>query len=223
MTVRRFCTGEMRAPRARLLLPPVPESYFCRPQDKPSADKLRISFAGRVDPGKGAGRVIEVFERLAAREDIELRLCGFCLSQQPETVALHERLLANPNIRYEPAEHKAWTPEVDDGLCRLLRETDILLLPYVKLSSTVDTPLLLLEGMANLCAIVTPPLGDLHATYGESEFNLPGSWSVERVVELIDGARPRLAAERQRLATHCLELGFDVNRATDIFRSGLGD
>ncbi len=205
------------ASHAALLLPPVPESYFCRPEEKNSNNKLRLTYAGRVDPGKGTERAVDVFERLGARKDVEARLCGFAWSHRKETVELHERLLANPNIRYEPVEYKSWSPEVDENFCRLLKEADILLLPYEKLSSTIDTPLLLLEAMASLCAVITPHLGDLHATYGPSEFNLSEGWSTDAVIELIHRMREGLLVERERLARRNQALVFNTSGAVELF------
>jgi len=205
------------ASQAALLLPPVPESYFCRPEEKRGNNKLRLTYAGRVDPGKGTERAVEVFERLGARKDVEARLCGFAWSHRKETVELHERLLANPNIRYEPVEYKGWSPEVDENFCRLLRGADILLLPYEKLSSTVDTPLLLLEGMASLCAIITPHLGDLHATYGPSEFNLSEGWDTDAAIELIHRMRESLSAERERLDRRNQNLAFNTSSTVELF------
>jgi glycosyltransferase involved in cell wall biosynthesis len=207
------------APCSTLFLPPVSGTYFCNPEDKPYNRKLRITYAGRLDPGKGTGRAIEVFRRLRGHPDIQTRLYGFAWSHKPETVQLHERLLSAPDIIYEPSDFQGWTPEVDENLRQMLRQTDILLLPYRKLSSTVDTPLLLLEGMANLCAIITPPLGDLQETYGASDFNLKHEWDTDSVVNLIENARLHLAAEKQRLLLRNTSLQFDAKSVTERFRS----
>ena len=209
------------ARHAVLFLPPVSESYFCVPEGKSNYNKLRLAYAGRIDPCKGTDRVVEVFEYLKSQQDIEARLFGFAWSHRRETIMLHERLLANPDIRYEPVEYKSWSPEVDENLCQFLKETDILVLPYEKLSSTVDTPLLLLEGMANLCAVVTPSLGELHDIYGESIFNLVGDWSTEAAAKIIERGRPQLVSERKRLKARTKELGFDIRQATERFRRSL--
>ena len=211
------------ARRAELLLPPVSNSYFCNSEDKPDDGILRITYAGRLDPEKGTSEAVEVFRRLAGRANIAARVCGFVWSHNPEAIGLHKSLLADPDIVYEPVMYQAWTPEVDENLIQLLRQTDILLLPYRKLSSTVDTPLLLLEGMANLCAVITPSLGDLHETYGHSDFNLRGAWNMGAALELIEHARPNLAAERERLVRRNASLGFDTISVTQRFRRLLLD
>lgn len=209
------------APHSALLLPPVPQSYFCQPHDKPGDEKLRVTFAGRIDPGKGTDRAANILERIGKNKDIEARLYGFMWLHRPQTVELHEQLLANPNIDYRPTEYKDWSPKADKNFGRILRETDILLLPYKKLSSTVDMPLLLLEGMANLCAVIIPPLGDLHDTYGNSEFLLKSAWDTEKVIKLIGRASELLIAERKRLVLRNKQLGFNVKVITENFRSHL--
>lgn len=207
--------------RAAMLWPPVAEAYFCAPDEKENHGTLRIAYAGRVDPGKGTGQAIEVFRRLANYPDIEMRLSGYAWSHMPETVRLHESLIKDPRITYEPVEFEKWSPDVDARLMSFLRKTDILLLPYRNLSSTIDTPLLLLEGMANLCAIITPPFGDLHDTYGQSIFNLTGGWETEAVVGLVEKAHDHLRDERVRLYRQNANLRFDVPSVTEGFRKSL--
>ena len=209
------------ASRAELLLPPVPEGYFCQPGDKCDDNKVRVTYAGRVDAGKGTLEAVEVMRRLAGRPDVEARICGFAWSHKPQTVRLHESLLNDPAVAYEAVEYRGWSVDLENAFMRRLRETDVLLLPYRKLSSTVDTPLLLLEGMASLCAVIAPRLGDLHDLYGPSPFNLSGGWSTEAVVGLIERARPHLAAERQRLAQRSRALSFDTESVAARFRSAL--
>lgn len=209
------------APHSTLLLPPVPQSYFCQPNDKPADGKLRVTFAGRVDPGKGTDRAADVLGRIGKNMNVEARLYGFAWSHRPQTIELHGQLLANHDIDYISTEYKSWSPKADENLCNILRETDILLLPYEKLSSTVDTPLLLLEGMANLCAVITPPLGDLHDTYGNSKFLLQGVWDTGKVVKLIGCASELLPAERKRLVLQNNQLGFNAKTVTENFRNHL--
>ncbi|MCP4713526.1 MAG: glycosyltransferase [Deltaproteobacteria bacterium] len=207
------------SPRSVLLLPPVSDTYFCVPGSKAAGGTVNVTYAGRVDVGKGTDVALEVFRRLAGRSGIKARVCGFAWAHKPQTMQMHETLLADPDIVYESAEFSSWSPRVDEHLRLCLQQTDILLLPYRKLSSTVDTPLLLLEGMANLCAIITPPLGSLHDLYGTSRFNIQSSWNVRSIVELIVGARPQLAAEQLRLQQHNAALQFSATEVGAHFRN----
>ncbi|MDT8308004.1 MAG: hypothetical protein RQ866_00625 [Bacteroidales bacterium] len=209
LSPRFYKTVSRWSKRAVLLLPPVDHSYFCTPSEKSNSDKLRIAFAGRVDPGKGVQNALDVFSRLGDKMDIDARVCGYAWSHRAETIEMHESLIANPEIRYEPVEYKKWDQNVDDDIVSILHNSDILLLPYQKLSSTVDTPLLLLEGMASLCTIITPPLGDLHLLYGESIFNIGSPWDSYEVVDLILAGREQLHEERGRILLQNDSLCFD--------------
>jgi glycosyltransferase involved in cell wall biosynthesis len=211
------------APHSALLRPSVPVSFFCDPRDKPSNGKIRVTFAGRVDPGKGIIQVVDAFERLAAEADIETKVCGYAWPHEPETLKMHGRLLAGVHTQYESVDYKQWTPSAEDHLRQVLRETDVLLLPYQKLSSTIDTPLLLLEGMASLCAVITPPLGDLHEIYGRSGFNLPERWNAGTIVDLIKTARNSLPNERKRVARQSAVLRFDAESVAEQFRESIRD
>lgn len=207
--------------QAFLLLPPVCESYFCQSQDKLNNDKLRVTYAGRLDTGKGILEAVEVFRQLHTQKDIETIISGFAWSNKPEMRKLHQRLLDDPDIDYRTIDYSTWSPHIDQKTRSLLRNTDILLLPYRKLSSTVDTPLLLLEAMASLCAVITPPLGDLHETYGTSDFNLHNAWCIDDVVDLIGRARFCLRDERERLLQQNASLRFDTRSVTERFRRAL--
>lgn len=209
--------------RAALLLPPVPNDYFRQPSEKSNNGKFRIAYAGRLDAGKGTSIAVEVLRRFASRNDWETRVYGYAWPHDAEGTRLHERLLAEPSIGYEPVNHTLWSDEVDVRLRERLGETDILLLPYQKLSSTVDMPLLFLEGMASLCAIATPPLGDLYETYGSSVFNLSIDWDVHSLVESIERGVSHLQLERSRLAERCAHLRFDTATTAAEFKRLLND
>ncbi len=193
-----------------LLLPAVSESFYRNIKDKNDDGVLRITYAGRIDPGKGTREAVDVMERLASRSDIKAKVSGYAWSHRRATLQMHEEIKENKNIIYETVEHTKWEPEVDAGIAQLLRETDVLLLPYQKLSSTMDMPLLLLEGMASLCAIITPQFGDLHDVYGaDSPWNLIGPWETDKVVELILANRAHLNKERQCLMETVKSLQVD--------------
>lgn len=206
--------------RAVLLLPPVPESFFCKPEEKPDDGILRISYVGRIDPQKGTNEAIEIMNRFRDKDNVETCVSGFPWSHKKDTLELHTKLLTDHGAIYHPTDYKTWSPEVDSNLIKLLHRTDILLLPYRKLNSTVDTPLLLLEGMAALCSVITPSMGDLHDTYGNSMFNLT-TWNCNEVIDMIEKNRTNLPVERLRLVGHNSSLSFDEDNITTKFRSCL--
>jgi len=207
--------------KATLLLPSVPESYFLSPSEKSNSSKLRIAYLGRVDPGKGTMEAVEVIEYLRSLPNIQSKICGFSWPRLPDTVNLEKKLLANKNIRYEIIKPDKWTEKIDDNLRNLLRETDILLLPYKKLSSTIDVPLLLLEAMASLCAVISTPLGDIPDLYGHSYFSLSEKWDSEFVIDMIKKSAEHLPAERERLCQQNQKLNFSTSNIANIFRDAL--
>lgn len=196
--------------KSTLLLPPVPRDYFIKPEVKPYSNKLRVAFVGRIDPGKGTPEAIELFNKLSSHKRFDTKIFGFPWKHRPETMKLHDKLLSQTDICYEPVEYERWSPQVCMNLCSQLRNIDILILPYKKLSSTIDIPLLLLEGMANLCAVITPNLGDLHTIYGDSPFNLPGDWDLSRAYDIIINAHNWIETERVRIYGQCARLKFDT-------------
>lgn len=208
-------------PAAKILLPPVPNSYFMKPDMKIELNKIRVTFCGRLDPGKGIREVVELFECLKVHSNVEPLIFGFPWKHKLETSGLHEQLLGNDRINYRCVNYERWSPLLDDELREVLSKTDILLLPYKQLSSTVDMPLLLLEGMASLCAIVTPPLGNLHDIYGDSPFNLSRDWDIDAIFSIIEKAHLHLKEEKRRIYIRNQSLGFNEEDAKQIFTKAI--
>jgi glycosyltransferase involved in cell wall biosynthesis len=214
--------GEWAA-RKSILFPPVPNDYFLSPEEKPKSNELRVTYAGRFDTGKGVYQAVEACRRLTEVHDVKVRISGYISHNNLMAKRLHESLLEDPNIIYESVKPEKWTPSVDRSLCALLRETDILLLPYLDLASTIDMPLLLLEGMASLCVILAPPLGDILKVYGHSPFILSDSWNTDKIVDLILRASEHIVDERLRIFGQCKKWPFDTESVTERFRKELSD
>ncbi len=211
------------ARRSVLLFPPVSCGYFQSLESRQRNQRFRIAYAGRLDAAKGADVAIEALRKLAVEPDYELHVHGFAWSHDAAGMALHESLLRDPAVHYQPASQRQWTPQTDIELARQLSNTDIVLLPYRRLSSTIDIPLLLLEAMASLCAVVTPGLGDLHEVYGESLFNLPRNWSRDTLVDIVARAGACLSDERRRLSDRNTSLGFDTSQIAAKFRRAMSE
>lgn len=207
--------------RALLLLPPVPEEYFLSLQDKPRHDRMNIVYLGRVDSGKGIAMAIALFKYLGRSTEFESRICGYPWKHNPESMRLHNELLAQDDIFYTPTDFTAYSPKVDDKVHEILRETDVLFLPYDKLSSTIDTPLVLLEGIAHLCAVVTRPLGNLPEIYGTKEWMLDEMTDHRRVKRLLRELAEGLAEERHRLIRRNRELKFNLDHVVEQFCEAL--
>jgi glycosyltransferase involved in cell wall biosynthesis len=209
------------AKRSVLLLPPVPREYFCTPGEKPRDGTLRITYAGRLDPAKGAGDAIRILRAVARRKNCEPHVLGYAWSHDRQTLQVRDLLRENPDIIFDLADHQNWNADAEQRLHESLRRTDILILPYRRLSSTVDTPLLLLEGMANLCAVVTPSLGDLHDIYASGRFGLHHHWNVDQVIQIIENAPSCLEEERRRLACRNAALQFCSDDVAGTFRNAI--
>ena len=212
------------ADRTALLLPPVSRGYFLDPDSKTENGSLRVTFMGRIDPKKGTDNVIDFFKYLAEKApDIKTVISGYHWKQDPESVQLHRELLHQGSISYMPVEFDGHSPEVEEAARMLLRETDILFLPYARLSSTVDTPLLLLEGMAHLCVVVTRPLGSMPDVYGTSEYMLDNLTDYELSLRLFKHIERRLPSERVRLASRCQKRDFEAGVAAKKLLSSIGE
>ncbi len=201
--------------RGVLLLPPVPEDFFLDPTSKPAHDKTRVIYIGRTDPGKGIEDAIELFTRLKDHPDLELEIHGYH-GPQRSSVRIHQWLSEQKELRYFHSQYESYSPEVEQNVRRILRDTDILILPYRKLSSTIDTPLLLLEAMASLCAVVTRPMGDIPLIYGSSPFLLSRSGGIKDAIPSFLQALNSLRHEQERIFHQNKKLAFKDKDLTGL-------
>lgn len=189
--------------------PPVGREFFCAPAEKPVSNQIRLAYIGRTEPGKGIDTVVAILKRLRSDARLSLKVCGYHFPGDREAERMSDWLREQSWLSYEDRDIHSWSPEADEMLARKLAETDILLLPYARLSSSIDTPLLLLEGMAASCCVLSKPLGDIPAVYGQSPLLVEGPDFVPRAVQLIQSAAVWLDAERKRVQERAIALGFD--------------
>ena len=202
-----------------LLLPPVPSDYFLDLKCKDyNPDIIRVAFLGRVDIGKGILEAVDLLRLLNNEGGYDCLISGFPWLNKSDTVKIHNELLLQNDIKYLPVQYEQWSPAVCAELRDKLKNIDILILPYKQLSSTIDMPLLLLEAMANLCVVITPNIGDMHEVYGESCFNLPGSWDTDVVLSIITQNKINILQERERVYKRCQDLYFDTQSIYDLFK-----
>lgn len=200
--------------RAVLLLPPVPGDYCLDPRGKPAHDRMRVAYVGRVDPGKGTQAALVLFRRLERAGGFETCIYGYPWRHSCEGMRLHQELMAQDEVAYVPAEYEQHEA-AEVGLRAALRETDVLYLPYARLNSTIDTPLVLLEGMAHLCGVVTRPLGSLPEVYGTARWMVDDLSDLGRVEHVLHALAGGLGEERVRLAGRVRELGCDTQSVAE--------
>ncbi|MFB0534679.1 MAG: glycosyltransferase family 4 protein [Anaerolineae bacterium] len=207
-----------------LILPPVNPGYFLNPDEKGSQAKIKVTFAGRIDIGKGIEEVIDLFRKLQENPGVETAIYGYYSAEADTSCSrgTYEWLRRQTEIKYLDSDRKSYSLEAEGRLQAALRETDVLVLPYRQLSSTIDTPMLLLEGMASLCAIVTRRMGDIPSIYGESDFLLPGDGDLGQAFDLlVNISKDRLAAERLRIWERNQSLDFRAVKTAVRFRQAL--
>ena len=205
------------------LLPPVPENYFLKPEEKPKNKKIKITFLGRIDTGKGIEEVINIFRMLKNNGRFECRIYGIHIQEDKESLKIHNWLKNQKEIKYFEIDRMNYSPQVENMVRQILKETDIFIQPYQKLSSSIDTPLLLSEAMASLCCVITKPFGNIPDIYGESEFLVPAKVPlVEYVFELVKKVKYKdIINERERIFKRNKELNFNTESITNVFLNNL--
>jgi len=195
---------------AGLFLPPVLDHYFRDRRVGAADDRIRITYLGRIDPGKGVEDVAKIARRVADDGRYEFRGFGYVWSGSPACADSLERVRSAEQVHWDIADRSGWSPGTDRKIADILSDTDILILPYTKLSSTVDIPLLLLEGMAAGCCVLTRAIGDIPAVYGRnSPFLVCDGDFVGRATDIIRKAHALIPEERRRVAERVRSLGVD--------------
>ncbi len=200
------------------ILPPVPENYFLKPEEKPNNDKIQITFLGRIDPGKGIKEVIEIFNALKTDDRFKCSIYGIHLPEHRESVEIHNRLKNQHAITYIEVDRRKYSPSVESFAGNVLKEADIFIQPYKRLSSTIDTPLLLLEAMASLCAVITKPFGNIPDLYGKSSFIINPENFVQDTIKFLKSISfDDLTKEQKRIYEENKKLNFSTESVTNKF------
>jgi glycosyltransferase involved in cell wall biosynthesis len=226
-----FCISERQydyvrrwAKNAVYLLPPVPEDYFLKPEEKPVNKRIKVTFLGRIDPGKGINEVIEILIALKNNKGFECTIYGIHIPEHKGSLKIHKWLKNQNNIRYIEVDRQKYTPAVEKFVKDVLKNTDIFLQPYQKLSSTIDTPLLLLEAMASLCVVVTKPFGNIPDIYGKSRFLISPERFVQDSIKLLNNiSYDDLVVERKRLYGLNKRLNFITSTVSERFINAINE
>lgn len=197
-------TASLTGKRNCLLRPPVPDGFYASPADKVQGGPLKVVFVGRLDPEKGINEVLELFNRLAGREDIDLTIYGYTWRGLRESEEIHERLQGQQRIRYIPASHEGYSAGREAAMGDIFRAADVVVLPYKRFDRTIDPPLILLEAMASLCIPLTRPVGAIPEVIPDEwlcDCDNFIAWAEEKINYLVGnlaGARDELAAWNDR-------------------------
>lgn len=212
------------AKNAVYLLPPVPEEYFLKPDEKPVNEKIKITFLGRIDLGKGINEVIEIFKALKDERRFECSIYGIHIPEHKESLKIHNWLKSQNDIKYIEVDRQRYSPAVEEFVRNVLKETDIFIQPYYKLSSTIDTPLLLLEAMASLCVVITKPFGNIPDIYGKSRFLISPDKFIQHTIKLLhDVSINDLMEERKRIYEQNSSLNFKAEAIAKRFIDALNN
>lgn len=205
------------------LMPPVPENFFIEPEDKPIHEKIKITFLGRIDVGKGIEDVIEIFKVLNKSSRFECSIYGIHIRENKKSLMLHNWLKEQDEINYIEIDRQNYSRNVEEMVSGVLRESDIFIQPYKRLSSTIDTPLLLLEAMASLCVVITKPFGNIPEIYGESRFLIPvDNFLSDATAFLQNVSLDEIRRERKRIYEQNKTLSFQTAEMTRTFLDALG-
>ncbi len=164
--------------------PPIPQKYF---NTKPvmQCSKLNISYIGRLDENKGILDVLRLAKKLA-QFNITIEVNGYFAHGKVDHQYIIESFSKLKNINLKIVKWEHWSEKCDDSIIATLQKTDILVLPYVSLEGTMDPPLLVLEGMASNCAILSKDVGGVLEAYGESEFIIKGENFTKDAMNIIE-------------------------------------
>lgn len=197
--------------KARLLIPPVPEDYFIRPENKGLDDRIRVTFLGNLSRDKCIEEVIALLTNLQKSPRFHCSIYGTHDRLNPHSVEMHNRLRSQHDINYVHLDMEQYSGEVDTLVKDVLHDTDVFIQPYLTLKNTLDLPLLLLEAMASLCAVITTPAGDVAKIYGESRFVIPLPQFLHQAENLLSNlSHEQLNAERTRLHRRNREINFGL-------------
>ncbi len=207
--VRRFRN------KAEVVLPPVPLEYYLSPASKPIRKKIVVGYIGRLESPKGAPEAISVLEKLSGDPRFQTRVLGYGFDGSSEFGKLRQRIQCETGIVAHYGQHQGWSPQVDQEIRNALAEFDFLLLPYRTVASSIDTPLLLLEGMASLCCCLVPPEGDIPEIVGSSPFLVPFEGFSDAAFQLLSACnQDDIVSERHRLARQIKNVACDTASVT---------
>ncbi len=205
------------------ILPPVPKNYFTDLVSKNNGDKIKLIFLGVLYADKGIDEAIEIFKALKDNPKFETLICAIHEPKNEKSVAIRDWLRSQDVIKYIEVNRYEYSPSVREMVGRMLKESDVLVQLYTTLGATVDTPLLLLEAMASLCAVITTPIGNIPDIYGSSRFLIDTSNGINKVLSFLETlSQEEVDRERKRIYEQNKKLQFEASKVASQFAMILG-
>lgn len=208
-----------RRNNACTFLPPVKNLFFQKPKILEAKVRINVSFLGRIDPGKGTKRFTDIAEHFSKDKRFLFNMYGYTWPNCNICKNEEDRINNLGFIKYHKNEHSSWSTKIEKDVASILHRTDVLILPYQKLSSTTDIPVLLLEGMAASCCVIIPDLGDLSFVYGKSEFVLREEQFVDSAIKLLYRLPEIIENEKKRVWKRVKELKVSESGTFDRLKS----
>ncbi len=207
----------VRPGKTVLLKPPIPDAYYLHLREKQINRKINVAFVGRLDPEKGINEVIALFERWAQDPHMRTSIYGYTWKDLPESQRIEQYLRTHKTIRYISRAHNNGDVPSDTDLHAILRQTDIMILPYQAFRRTLDPPLLLLEAMASLCLPVTRPVGSVARFVQDQDCLITDSGFVDSAVRYIDRMKQTIQSRREKLHAWNLQHACHTSRSAKVF------
>ncbi len=140
--------------------PPISQVYISK-LAPPKGIKEKILFAGRLSRDKGLDVVLDVYKKLS-KDKFYLGIIGYFSTDADKKY--YEEKLKRVDLDFLQIISPVTKLVAQNRLP--LNEYNILLLPYQDLAPTLDTPLLILEGLSSQCKVITSDIGSLSSIKG---------------------------------------------------------
>jgi len=141
-----------------VLTPPVSDVFFEASRSrKPSKDgKIRVGYIGRADHGKGFDIAVNVMKNLP-KDSFASRVMTYSWGGRQEIIESSK----DSGIDIEVTDYRQYKKDIESRVAGFLSQTDLLLLPYRTIDTTIDMPLSIIEGLCAGCSIVLPKIEEL--------------------------------------------------------------
>jgi glycosyltransferase involved in cell wall biosynthesis len=167
---------------ALLFLPPISDMYFDQESKRNGKASLPTAgFLGRNDIEKGIDLVQELFEQLTEKSISKTLISSYTIRDQTDTQV---------NVPNDvEVLHRGYDETTERDVCNILGELDYLVLPYRSVHRTINPPLLVLEGMARGCIVITTLTGELSRIHRAIPFVLSEKNFVKKAVSIIENRK----------------------------------